>query len=112
MEIQITYVTVSCDAEGCDKIVTFPNDSKEAGMKVVQDNPWMNSLRTVQTIDGRKFVYCSDTCTAVALGAGVFNKPLIEIPTTPNAAKLAAEAEARARQATQQLKTGGPVTLS
>lgn len=109
-ETIISFVTVSCDGPGCDKTATFPNTEQD-GKEAFQNNPWMHSIRTVQTVDGRKFVYCSDECIAKAVGTGILNKQTIVKPQAPNAVQLAAQAAARAQQATQALKSGGPVTL-
>lgn len=106
-----SFVTLSCDNPGCGKTATFPQ-TQEGQVEAFQANPWLNSLRTVQTMDDRKFVYCGDECNAKAVGSGVFNKQVIVQATGPNAAQLAAEAALKAQQATAALKSGGPVTLS
>lgn len=106
-----SFVTISCDNLGCEKTVTFPQ-TPEGEQQATADNPWLNSIRFVGTPDGRKFTYCSDECEIKATGAGQHNKKVIVTPTSPNDASLAAQAAERARQATQALKTGGPVTLS
>lgn len=106
-----SFVTINCDGLGCDKTVTFPQ-TEEGEKEAVQSSPWMNSLRFVQTPDSRKFTYCSDECEAKAAGAGVHNKKVLIAPQGPNTVDLAAQAAARAAQATQALKSGGPVTLS
>jgi hypothetical protein len=111
-EVISNYVTITCDATGCDKTVTFLG-TDDGGKKVVQENPWMNSLRTVQTISGRKFIYCSDECEAKGVGAGSHNQQVIVTPQAGNAVDLAAQAAERARQATEALKTGhGNIALS
>jgi hypothetical protein len=110
-EVISNYVTITCDAAGCDKNVTFLG-TDDGGKKVIQENPWMNSLRTIQTIDGRKFIYCSDECEAKGVGAGSHNQKVIVTPQA-NSVDLAAQAAERARQATEALKTGhGKVALS
>lgn len=110
-EVVSSYVTVSCDGPECDKTVTFLQTQEDA-KKAFADNTWMNSIRSIQTVDGQKFVYCSDECEIKAAGQGVHNKKQIVVPQAPNAIDLAAQAAARAQQATQALKTGeGKVTL-
>ena len=109
-EITTQFVTVSCDGPACDKTVTFSQD-QESVKQTFQENAWMNSIRTIITIDQRKFVYCSDECEAKSVGIGLHNKKVIVEATGPNAATLASQAAARAAQATTALKAGGPVTL-
>ena len=109
-EITNTFVTVSCDGPDCGKTATFASD-QESAKQAFNENAWMNSIRTIITIDQRKFVYCSDECEAKSVGIGVHNKKVLVEPTGPNAAALAAQAAARAQQATAALKSGGPVTL-
>lgn len=106
-----SFVTVSCDGLECGKTITFPQ-TEQGEQEAFQSSPWMNSLRTIQTVDNRKFVYCSDECEAKAVGLGTHNKKVLVAPQGPNAVDLAAQAAARAAQATQALKAGGPVTLS
>lgn len=106
-----SFVTMSCDNPECGKTVTFPQ-TQEGEQQAFQDNVWLNSLRFVQTVDQRKLTYCSDECEAKGIANGVHNKKVIVAPQAPNAVQLAAEAAARAQQATQALKQGGPVTLS
>ena len=110
-EVISSFATVTCDNSECGKTVTFPQ-TQEGLQEAFQSNPWMNSIRNVMSIDQRKFIYCSDECEAKGLATGVHNKKVIITPTGPNAAQLAAEAALRAQQATQALKSGGPVTLS
>jgi hypothetical protein len=105
-----SFVTVSCDGD-CGKTITFPQ-TEQGEQEAMQNNPWMTSLRFVHTPDQRKFTYCSDECEAKAVGKGVHNKKVLVAPQGPNAIELAAQAAARAAQATEQLKAGGPVTLS
>lgn len=110
-EIVTSYVTVSCDSAECEHTITFLH-TQENAKQAFAENAWMNAVRTVQTIDGRKFVYCSDECEAKGTGTGAHNKQVIVQPQGPNAAELEAQAAARAAQATKALKTGqGKVTL-
>ncbi len=110
-EITTQFVTISCDGPECGKTVTFSSD-QESIKQVFQENAWMNSIRTIVTIDQRKFVYCSDECEAKSVGTGAHNKKVIVEATGPNASALAAQAAARASQATAALKAGSPVSLS
>jgi hypothetical protein len=71
----------------------------------------MQSLRFVQTPDGRKFTYCSDECEIKATGNGTHNKPIIVPAGKQSDVNLAAQAAERARQATEAIKAGGKVTL-
>lgn len=110
-EIVTSYVTVSCDGSGCDKTITFLH-TQESAKQAFADNVWLNATRTVKTMDGRTFIYCSDECEAKGVGTGAHNKQVIVQPQSPNAAELEAQAAARAAQATKALKTGqGKVTL-
>lgn len=109
--INSSFVTISCDGPDCKNTATFPQ-TEEGERKAFAENVWMNGLRFVNTLDQRKFVYCSDECTAKALAQGVFNKQVIVTPQAPNSVDLAAQAAERARQATDALKSGqGKVTL-
>jgi hypothetical protein len=105
-----SFATISCDGE-CGKTITFPQ-TKEGEQEALQSTPWLNAIRFVNTPDGRKFVYCNDECEIKAAGAGNHNQKVVVQATAPNSVDLAAQAAARAAQATQALKVGGPVTLS
>lgn len=110
-EIKSTFITLACDGQDCPHTITF-EQSQETVKQVFQENVWMNSIRTVITIDQRQFMYCSDECEAKAIGIGTHNKKVIVEATGPNAASLAAQAAARAQQATAALKSGeGKVVL-
>jgi hypothetical protein len=108
--ISNTFVTITCDGPNCVKTITFPQTT-EGEQEAVQANPWLTSVRFVQTPDQRKFIYCGDECEIKAAGAGSHNKKVLVAPQGPNSVDLAAQAAARAAQATQALKAGGPVTL-
>lgn len=110
-EIVVSYNTVTCDGPTCDKSVTFIQ-TQEGVAAAFQDNPWMNSIRSIQAVDQRKFVYCSDECEIKGTATGAHNKKVIVTPTGPNDTALAAQAAERARQATEAIKAGGKVTLS
>lgn len=111
--IQSTFITVSCDGPGCDKSVTFPA-TEQGQAEANQTSPWLNSLRIVQTQDKRQLNYCSDECEANAVGAGTHNKIEKRLISSANQqhVDLAAKAAEQARQATQALRQGTPVTLS
>lgn len=110
--IVTSFITISCDNKDCQHTVTFPQ-TQEGEQEALRDNPWMNSLRMVQLVgqENKKFIYCCDECEIKATATGVHNKAVIVTPNAPNAVQLAAQAAARAQQATQQIKAGGPVTL-
>ena len=106
-----SFVTLTCDGPDCTKTITFPQ-TEQGEHEARQANPWINSLRFVQTPDQRKFIYCSDECEIKSAGQGFHNPKAIITPQGPNAVDLAAQAAQRAQQATKALKSGGPVTLS
>jgi hypothetical protein len=109
--ITSSFVTISCDAPECPKTVTFPQ-SEEGEKTAFAENVWMNSLRFVNSVDQRKFIYCSDECEAKGLGLGHHNKQVIVPAVAPNSVDLAAQAAERARQATEAIKSGhGKVVL-
>ena len=110
-ELVQSFVTLTCDGPECDKTVTFLQ-TQEAAQKAFQDNVWLNSARTILTIDQRKLTYCSDTCEAKGLALGIHNKQVLEVPKGSNAVELAAQAAARARQGGEALKKGAPITIS
>jgi len=106
-----SFVTLTCDGLECGKTITFPQT--EAGEKeATQANPWLNSIRFVQTGDKRQFLYCSDECAIKATATGIHNQKVIIAPQGPNTVEQAAFAALKAQQATAALKAGGPVTLS
>jgi hypothetical protein len=108
--IVTSFVTISCDTPSCDKTITFPQ-TEQGEKETIAANPWMNSIRFANTLDGRKFTYCSDECEAKAVGFGQHNKKVIVPPTGANTVDLAAQAQEAARKATEELKKG-PVTLA
>lgn len=108
--------TIKCDGPECTKSITF----NRADEKVVFENPanlWLKSIRLVQTIDQRSFVYHDDVCEIMATKSGVHNLPepkkIIEA-ANPAAVKAAAEAAAAAVASDENLKkgTGGPVLVT
>lgn len=106
LDVQVR--TMTCDNE-CGKTITF--DVKDA-QKVVEENPWLNTGRFIQTGDRRGFFYCSDKCEVEATGTGKHNVPepkkIVETPSVgaAQAIKIAAQAAENAREATKALKTG------
>lgn len=107
--------TITCNGPECPKTITF--DVSQA--KQVLDTPgneWMQTVRVVQTGDGRKFAYCSDACEIANVATGQHNLPqpkkIIDAPANAAAIKAAAESAAKAEAATAALKAGQPVTLS
>ena len=108
-----SFVTVTCDGDGCPKTITFPQ-TQEGEQEAIQNNPWLSSLRFVQTTDGRKYSYCSDECEAKGLGTGKHNKLEKRIVSVggPNAIEMAAQAAARAQKANEALHQGSGVELS
>jgi hypothetical protein len=115
---QPTAVTsvVKCDRPGCTSEVSYDALSKVAVDEVRKNNPWIASIRTIRTQDGREFLYCGDVCEIEQIKSGVHNPPeqkrIIEnaTPAAVTAAKAAADA---ARQSDINLKTGagGPVLV-
>jgi hypothetical protein len=101
-----SFVTIGCDAAECGKTVTFPQ-TPEAEKEAIQDNPWLNCMRFVQTIKGEKFGYCSDECEIKGAATGNHNqKKIVTEGVSPAQATLLAQAQERARQATEAMKSG------
>lgn len=106
--------TVSCDNAACGKTITHDRNDNTIADK--EENAWMRTLRLIQSVDGRAFVYCSDVCEIEGIKSGQHNPPqkktIIEdaSPAALNGAIQSAEA---ARQSDQNLKrgTGGPVLV-
>lgn len=107
--------TIKCDNPECNKEITF-NRAEE---KATFDNPgniWLKSIRLVQAIDQRSFVYCSDICEILGARSGQHNLPepkkIIEAANAQAVAAAAQSAEA-ARVSDENLKrgTGGPVIV-
>jgi len=109
--IVLQFVTISCDAPECPSTATFAQTA-EGEAAAIQANPWLTSVRFVNTPDQRKYIYCSDECEINATGLGQHNKKQIVAPTGPNTVDLEAQAAARAKAATEALKSGqGKVVL-
>lgn len=109
--VDVQIRTVTCNAEGCNKTVTF--DQKDA-QSAFENNPWLKTLRIVQTAQGRNFCYCSDEHEISSVAAGFHNpeepKKVIAVPQAGAIAQAAAAAKAQ-EDANKALKSGGPVTL-
>ena len=108
-----SFVSINCDALGCDKNVTFAQ-TEAAQAEALQEHPWLNSIRFVSTPDGRKFNYCSDTCEAKGIELGTHNKlepKRIIADANPVSVNLAAQAAEQARLANEKLRQGQPVTV-
>ena len=105
--IVTSYVTISCDAEGCGKTATF-NQTQEAENEAIKDNPWLNTVRFVQTMDKRKVQYCSDACEVLATGQGLHNplEPKKIVPGNQRDVNLAAQAAETAAKAQAAMKAG------
>src|ERR1700729_2086643 len=111
--VESQFRTITCDAKGCDKTVTFdPRD----GQAAIADNPWIKNVRLVQRIaDGRNFAYCSSEheCDGIKEGNHDFEEPK-KVVAFPGGAQAIAQAAAAAKQqedANRALKSGNPVTL-
>ena len=99
--------TMSCDAEGCPKTITFdPN----LALQVVAANPWVSNVRIVRTGDNRTLIYCSDECIVKAATSGVMNIPtkkVIDIATGANALQQAIQ-QAEVQKAVEAGIRSGP----
>jgi hypothetical protein len=112
--VDLTYRSLTCNAPGCDKTVTFETPREQ--QSVVEANPWLKTGRIIQTSEGKNFFYDSDLCEIAGIEAGFHNPkeaPKVEIPTGSAQAQIAAAAAAaKAREdATQNIRDGKPVTL-
>lgn len=106
----ITHVeTIKCDGPECNKVVSYPTDQQAATFQNPA-NVWLKSLRMVQTLDQRKFSYCSDVCEIMAAKSGQHNPPqpkaIIENATAADVNAAAAAADAAA-ESDKNLKSGG-----
>jgi hypothetical protein len=108
------FRTISCNGPNCKKTVTFAL-AQEKQTFDLPENVWLKSMRMVQTLDARKFVYCGDVCEAEAIATGVHNLPepkrIIDNVATSAQVQAAADAAKAQEAATQAIKAGGPVTL-
>jgi hypothetical protein len=107
--------TLACNNLECNKSITFDR----AEEKQTFDNPaniWLKSIRLIQTVDQRSFLYCSDVCEIMGTKSGQHNLPepkkIIE-DANPAAVQAAAAAADAAVKSNENLKTGtgGPVIV-
>ncbi|MDA4130151.1 MAG: hypothetical protein OK457_05235 [Thaumarchaeota archaeon] len=107
--IDVQYRTITCNT--CGKTVTF---NQADAQKVTEENPWLKTVRIVQTAQGRNFVYDSDVCEIEATGKGAHNpeeRKQIVLPEGTNAMQMAAAQAAEAEKTTDALRRGAPVTV-
>ena len=105
--IQSGFVTISCDGpeSECGKSVTFAATEQDKN-EAEHNNPWLTSLRNVNTSDKRSLCYCSDECEIRAAGLGAHNARTIISAGNQSQVNLAALAAAKAKAATAALKAG------
>jgi len=100
--------TIKCDNDECNKLITFDR-AKEKETFESPANLWLKSLRLIQTVDQRQFVYCSDVCEIMGTKSGKHNLPepkkIIEAANTAMVAAAAAAADAAAKS-DENLKSG------
>ena len=110
--VDVQIRTVTCNGVGCDKTVTY--DAKDI-QPTIEANPWLKTLRIVQTASGRNFAYHSDECELSAVAAGSHNpeepKKIIAMPAGANAIAAAAAAAKAAEEGTKALKSGADIGL-
>jgi hypothetical protein len=106
--------TIKCDNQpDCNKEITFDRRQEK---EVFEANPWLKSIRLVQTVDQRNLVYCSDVCEIAGAKSGTHNLPvpkkIIEAGNTA-LVNAAAAAAAAAKASDEALKSGsgGPVIV-
>ena len=104
---------IKCDAPGCEHVVIY--DQKEF-KPVVDANPWLQTVREIQTADGRNFSYCSDLCEVAGVGTEEHNPPKPKAVEVPNgnateAIRVAAQAAAARDKATADIKAGRPAIV-
>jgi hypothetical protein len=99
--------TVGCDAEGCDKQVSFTQATMQ---EAFAQNPWLaTQARIIKTNDERTLVYCSDECTIKAAATGVMNVPtkkVVELVEGSDALKKAEQLGATVQGVDSQIKKG------
>jgi hypothetical protein len=123
--VDTTFRTITCtgftknaetgEVTPCPHTITY-EVSKEKETFEAPENVWMKSLRAVQSLDNRRFNYCSDLCEASAVESGVHNLPeqkrIISNVATPAQIEAAAAAARNAEKATAAIKQGAGVSLS
>ena len=105
--------TITCNNPDCKNTITY--DQKEF-KAAVDANPWLQTVRVVQTADGRNFSYCSDLCEVAGVGTEEHNplKPkVVEAPSgnATEAIRLAALAAQARDKATADIKAGRPAVV-
>ena len=104
---------ITCDNKECNKTIVFDRRQEK---EVFEANPWLKSVRLVQTVDQRNLVYCSDVFEIAGAKNGTHNLPvpkkIIEVGNTAQV-NAAAAAAAAARASDEALKSGsgGPVIV-
>jgi hypothetical protein len=115
--IDVTFRSITCNGDGCEKTVTFEPKEAEATAK---EHVWLRNLRIVQAA-GRNFTYCSDECLLTGVEAGVFNPPeekkIVQLPghaSATSAIQAAAAAARAAEDSTRRIKSGegGQIQIS
>jgi hypothetical protein len=113
-----SFVTISCDAPGCEKNATFPQ-TQQGEQEAIAVNPWIGTVRFV-VVPGptaesqRNLTYCSDECEVLGTSGGSHNQGPTRVQLAANQAQieLAAKAAQLHKQNTAALKTGnGSVVL-
>jgi hypothetical protein len=102
----LQLIDLVCDREGCPNKIAYIRENEQ---DVVKDNAWIKTVRTVQRVsDGAQFVYCSDECEVVSVGAGQHNPQTKSAIVTGNEAQIkqvAAQVAAQ-HEATKRIKAG------
>lgn len=102
----LQLIDLVCDREGCPNKIAYVRENEQ---EVVKDNAWIKTVRTVQRVsDGSQFVYCSDECEIVSVGAGKHNPQTAPLLVEGNAAQIrqvAAQVQAQ-HEATKRIKAG------
>ena len=112
--VDVQYRTVTCNAPNCPHTITYENPT--GANAALEANPWLKTVRLVQTADQRVFSYCSDLCEIAGIETGLHNiqeKPKVEIPQGSAQAQIAAAAVAakRSENASKAIKDGQPITI-
>ena len=105
--------SIKCDNSECNKEIVFDRRNEK---EVFEANPWLTSLRLVQTVDNRNLTYCSDICEIMGAKTGQHNRPepkrIIETSNAAVVAQAAAAAEAaKASDVALKSGSGGPVIV-
>jgi hypothetical protein len=111
---QSAFITITCDGPGCEKSVTFAATQQGQG-EAINDNPWMNSLRSVLLPDERRFSYCSDECEVKSTSLGKHNKverTLVTPSGNQAQIEMLAKAAAQAKLAEEAMKKGQGIQIT